>query len=380
VKLVTYRIEGATTAESEVELVERKGIGHADSLADGISEYIELSIVRRASSLTDVPYHFSDKVLIVGGRSEPAFGGGKILKPAKISPICVGDPKILDISRIAAYSREYVERIIPRLAPEALKVEPEVIPATRQAFGEYSIDQERCDDTCIAVAYGPLSPSEQLVLNIERHLISVRSRLPMIGPDIKVMLSRVRESVDITIACAFIDSELAGIQDYLEAKDLVANEATRILERSGLTGTVGVNIDDIPNEGLVYITVTGSSIEHGECGFSGRGNRANGLISPLRWMTIEAISGKSIINHPAKLYSLCSQKLCDETLLNYPEVKEISVVMMGRIGEKLSRPHLCFVRYNSRRDFEKEIERELERILADLDGLRSQYVGSTSRE
>lgn len=335
-----HRIEGATAAESELEIVERKGIGHADSLADGISEYIELSIAREATSLANVPYHFSDKVLIIGGRSEPMFRGGKILKPVRIIPICVGDPKALDTNRIAAYTRDYVERIIPRIPPEAVEVQPEVIPATRQAFGEYSIDQERCDDTSIAVAYGPLSPSEQLVLDIESHLNSdrVRSELPMIGPDIKVMLSRVRKSVEITIACAFIGSELAGIQDYLEAKDLVAKEATRILESSGLAGTVGVNVDDIPNKGLVYITVTGSSIEHGECGFTGRGNRANGLISPTRWMTIEAISGKSTINHPAKLYSLCSQKLCDEVLRNCPDVKEISVVMLGRIGEKISRP------------------------------------------
>lgn len=381
-RIVIHRTEEPTTAENEFEIVERKGIGHADSLADGISEYIELSIARLASSLTDVPYHFSDKVLIVGGVSEPVFGGGKILKPAKIIPISVGDPKALDTGRIASCARKYVERIIPRLAPEDVEVQPEVIPATRQAMGEYSIDKERCDDTSIAVAYGPLSPSEQLVLNIERHLNSegVRSRLPMIGPDIKIMLSRVRKSVDIIVACAFIDSELAGIQDYLEAKDLVAKEVTEMLKKSGLTGTVGVNVDDIPHENLVYITVTGSSIEHGECGFSGRGNRANGLISPMRWMTIETVSGKSIVNHPAKLYSLCSQKLCDEVLLNYPEVKEISVVMMGRIGEKIAQPRICLVRYNSRRDSEKEIKRELERILADLDGLRQQYMRSMSWE
>jgi len=375
---VIKRIEGPTVAEDEVEVVERKGIGHADSLADGISEYIEHSMVRERASLIDVPYHFSDKVLIIGGRSEPAFRGGNILEPVQIIPILVGDPKELDTSRIAEWTRAYVNHIVPRLAPENIKVQPKVIPPTRQAIGEYLIDHERSDDTSIAVAYGPLSPSERLVLEIEHHLNSdyVRSRLPMIGPDIKVMLSRVRDNVNITIALAFIGSELADVQDYLEAKDLVVKESMRILEKSGLTGTISVNNDDIPDKGLVYITVTGSSIEHGECGFSGRGNRANGLISPLRWTSIEAVSGKSIINHPAKLYSLVAQKLVDEILLNYPEIREISVIMIGQIGEKLSKPYLTFIRYNSKRDFEKEINKELERVLTDLDGLRSQYVRS----
>jgi len=375
-KFVTRRIQSPTISEGEFELVERKGIGHADTLADGISENIELSIEKSDSNFATVPYHFSDKVFIIGGLSAPAFRGGKILKPVEIIPVCVGDPKALDEGHVARWTQEYVERIIPRLKAKYIRIHPKVIPATRQAFGEYSIDRERCDDTSIAVAYGPLSPSERLVLNIERHLNSrsVQSRLPMIGPDIKIMLARIKQNVEITIACAFIGSELEDVEDYLRAKDLVAKEARGILEASELAGTVIVNPDDVASEKLVYITVTGSSIEHGECGFSGRGNRANGLISPLHWMTIEATKGKSLINHPAKLYSLASQELCDKVLFKFPQVKEISAIFMGQIGEKLCQPHVCFVSYNSKKDFENEIRKELDSILGDLEGLRSRYL------
>jgi len=61
-----------------IEIVERKGIGHPDSLADGMAEAMsrELSkeYIRRFGA---VLHHNTDETQIVAGRSNPQFGGGE---------------------------------------------------------------------------------------------------------------------------------------------------------------------------------------------------------------------------------------------------------------------------------------------------------------
>ena len=67
--------------------------------------------------------------------------------------------------------------------------------------------------------------------------------------------------------------------------------------------TVNVNAADDP-PASVYFTVTGTSAEGGDDGEAGRGNRANGLITPYRPMTMELVAGKNPVNHVGKLYNL----------------------------------------------------------------------------
>ena len=47
---------------------------------------------------------------------------------------------------------------------------------------------------------------------------------------------------------------------------------------------VTVNAADKPEYDIFYLTVTGTSAEHGDDGMTGRGNKANGLITPMRSM------------------------------------------------------------------------------------------------
>jgi len=67
------------------EVVERKGIGHPDTLADGISESISRSLSQfYLDEFGQILHHNVDKVLIVAGKSVPEFGGGSILKPPSV--------------------------------------------------------------------------------------------------------------------------------------------------------------------------------------------------------------------------------------------------------------------------------------------------------
>ncbi|EQD56516.1 S-adenosylmethionine synthetase (MAT), archaea, partial [mine drainage metagenome] len=70
--LRTMHIEDQT-----VELVERKGLGHPDSMADGISESVSQALSRMyLDEYNRILHHNTDETQIVGGGSEPKFGGG----------------------------------------------------------------------------------------------------------------------------------------------------------------------------------------------------------------------------------------------------------------------------------------------------------------
>lgn len=71
--------------EQSVEIVERKGQGHPDYMADGISEYASLYLSRYYLSTFGVILHHNvDKTLVVGGQARPIFGGGEVIQPIYI--------------------------------------------------------------------------------------------------------------------------------------------------------------------------------------------------------------------------------------------------------------------------------------------------------
>ena len=103
-----------------------------------------------------------------------------------------------------------------------------------------------------------------------------------------------------------------------------------------------VNARDIPERDELYFTYTGSSIESGDEGVVGRGNRVNGLITPLRPMNIEGASGKNPVYHVGKLYNIAARRLAArlaEVTGSYVEVHMISAT-----GQRLDRPWRVLIR------------------------------------
>src|SRR5512137_2573614 len=65
-----------------VEFVERKGIGHPDSIADGLAESVSRALCKMYKERYGrILHHNTDEVEVVGGQSSPTFGGGSILEP-----------------------------------------------------------------------------------------------------------------------------------------------------------------------------------------------------------------------------------------------------------------------------------------------------------
>src|SRR5258708_15027042 len=70
---------------AESEIVERKGLGHPDTICDEVAEEFSLALSRYyLSEFGEILHHNVDKVLLAAGTSRPAFGGGEITTPMQI--------------------------------------------------------------------------------------------------------------------------------------------------------------------------------------------------------------------------------------------------------------------------------------------------------
>src|SRR5262245_3346611 len=69
----------------EVEIVERKGTGHPDSICDALAETLSRNLcLEYKRRYGEILHHNVDKALLCGGRADPAFGGGRVVVPIKI--------------------------------------------------------------------------------------------------------------------------------------------------------------------------------------------------------------------------------------------------------------------------------------------------------
>jgi len=97
------------------------------------------------------------------------------------------------------------------------------------------------------------------------------------------------------------------------------------------------------DSGNVYLTVTGTSAEAGDDGEVGRGNRANGLITPFRPMTMEAVAGKNPVSHVGKLYNIAAQRISAEIVAKVDAVTDAQCCLVSQIGRPVTDPETANV-------------------------------------
>ena len=72
--------------ENEVEVVERKGRGHPDTICDALSEEVSRTLCRYyLERFGRILHHNVDKVLLVGGSSKPRLAAARSLGRSKSS-------------------------------------------------------------------------------------------------------------------------------------------------------------------------------------------------------------------------------------------------------------------------------------------------------
>ena len=356
--LILTELVPTTYADKRVEIVERKGIGHPDTMCDALAEELSRALCRfYLERFGLVMHHNVDKVLLWGGSSLPAFGGGKILAPMEFffagRATCEYKGIKVPLEDLVQEScSNWLRSHLHALnADRHVKIHSLVRPGSADLVDLY-LRQEKtgialANDTSCGVGYAPLSSLETMVLNVERHLNAsdIKSVHPEIGEDVKVMGVRQGDAIELTVACAFIDRHIVDVEDYVEKKETLSQLIAQAAHNE-FDGPLSVTVnaaDDIAS-GSLYLTVTGTSAESGDDGEVGRGNRVNGLIAPYRPMNMEAAAGKNPVTHVGKLYNIIAQQIADTVVDDLDEVNEAYCYLVSRIGSPVSEPQVVDLR------------------------------------
>ncbi|WP_435064920.1 methionine adenosyltransferase [Halobaculum sp. EA56] len=344
--------------DQEVEIVERKGIGHPDSICDGIAEAVSRGLSQLYLDRVGKVLHYNtDETQLVAGRAAPSYGGGEMLDPiyvlivgraTKTYELDDGTELTLPVERVALESaRAYLEEHVPELdvgTDIVLDVDlGEGSGDLQDVFGEEDAQVPMANDTSFGVGHAPLTETERIVLDAERELNGpYADEHPELGPDVKIMGKREGDQIDITVAAAMIDAHVGGLDDYREATERVERFVTDLAEDyTDREVHVDVNTADDLEEGSIYLTTTGTSAEQGDDGSVGRGNRANGLITPNRPMSMEATSGKNPVNHIGKIYNLLSTDIAEAVVEEVDGIRDLQVRLLSQIGRPIDEPHVA---------------------------------------
>lgn len=339
-----------------VEFVERKGLGHPDYIADSLSEELSLELCKEYSKrFGTILHHNVDKVLLVGGKASPVFGGGEVVAPIYI---VMSGRATSEVNINGGWEQVPVGRIAVESAKNWLKknirnmdIESHVIVDHR--IGEGSMDlvcnfenkrgNACANDTSFGVGYAPWDTLEKVVYDTEKFINSdyLKKRLPEVGEDIKVMGLRTGKEIKLTIAAAMVSKNIPDLSHYLSVKaELKKAIEDKVTSKCEMPVEVFINNADNLEKEIVYITVTGTSAEMGDDGETGRGNRSNGLITPQRPMSLEAAAGKNPVNHVGKIYNVMAASIAGR-VSELKGVSEAYVKIVSQIGRPIDDPHMA---------------------------------------
>ncbi len=349
-----------------IEIVERKGIGHPDSLADGIAEAMSRALSREYIRRYGVVlHHNTDETQIVAGKAKPAFGGGELIQPIFI--LLVGratkefDGVSIPADRIVLKAaKDYIRSAMANLDPETDIIFDvrigEGSTDLRDVFARRKGEVSMANDTSFGIGFAPFTETENLVYNVERRIYNeFRKQEKAVGEDVKVMGLREGDKITLTVACAFVDRYLNNIKEYIAVKDELTNWIKEITgEYTEREVNVQVNTADDYERNCVYLTVTGTSAEQGDDGSVGRGNRCNGLITPCRPMSMEASSGKNPINHVGKIYNILANLIAKDCYENIEGIVEVYVKILSQIGKPINEPRALSIQIIPKKGYEVE--------------------------
>jgi S-adenosylmethionine synthetase len=348
--------------DDAVEVVERKGLGHPDTICDAVTEALSRSLCHEyRQRFGAILHHNVDKALLCGGSAAAAFGGGTVTKPIDIylagRAICWVGTEVIPVGQIATDSaRAWLHANLHALdVRRHVRIHTLVRPGSQDLQTLFARRKGRdvalANDTSVGVGHAPLSPLERLVLAVEKRINEKNcvGDNPAWGEDVKVMGVRCGARVRLTVSCAMIGRYLTHIDDYLAQKAALEKLVHGIAAEHGFAECeVAVNVADDIATGSVYLTVTGTSAEAGDDGQVGRGNRVNGLITPCRPMSLEAAAGKNPVTHVGKIYNVIARNIADALVATVPEIARAQCLMVSSIGAPVGEPAIMHIKLATR--------------------------------
>jgi S-adenosylmethionine synthetase len=167
--------------DDTIEIVERKGLGHPDTICDALAETFSRNLCREyRRRFGKILHHNVDKALLSGGRAAAQFGGGTILAPISIylagratSEIGSDSLRITDIA--IEGSRAWLHANLHALDTERhVRIHDLIQPGStdlQTLFSRRSGPEiPLANDTSIGVGYAPMSALERLVLAVEKRI------------------------------------------------------------------------------------------------------------------------------------------------------------------------------------------------------------------
>lgn len=343
-------------AEHPIEIVERKGRGHPDSICDCVMEAVSVALSQAYRREFGAILHYNvDKGLLAAGSVKKTFGGGRVIKPMELiigdrATFGAGGKKIPVADIAVGAARQWIGGNLRLIDPERHVRYRVVLAPGSEELSDIFVrpGKVRCaNDTSAAVGYYPLSQTEKAVLELERHLNSkaFKQRHPETGEDIKVMGLRRGTGLEVSVAMPLITAYVESERAYFEKKTRIISEVKLFLRGFQGFKETAVHLNSLDEQGRgmngIYLSLLGTSAEDADSGQVGRGNRVNGLISMNRPMGTEAAAGKNPVSHVGKIYNVLSHKIAKELYESIDGIKEVYVLLLSRIGTPIDRPQMA---------------------------------------
>lgn len=312
--------------ENNIEIIERKGLGHPDTLADKLAE--ECSRVYSNYCMEKfgcVLHHNFDKLYIGAGCFRYENGVVNMYQPVKVylngraSNVMNGEKIDIDML-LRPVIKKYLASILPRLDVEReLEININCTQNTKvhNWFTPESIEDVPdavkvfANDTSLCVAHYPFTLCEQIAFSAEQFFWKYDKNYAVpkyddIGQDIKIMVSRIKQDVILTICLPVYPDKFNNNEEYVSI--LKKYEKLMATYINGIKGidkyNLKIEINRMANGNyLFYSLCKGSCIECGEEGIVGRGNNSQGIIPAFRSHTMEAPCGKNERYHTGRVLS-----------------------------------------------------------------------------
>ncbi|MEZ5334036.1 MAG: methionine adenosyltransferase [Methanolobus sp.] len=379
--ITVEKFRSVSAPEQHLEIVERKGLGHPDSICDAIMDRISVNLCTEYIEKFDaILHHNIDKCLLVAGETAGIFGGGVMLNPMLL---VIGDRATfraedieIDVANIAVdTAKRWFDEKLRFVKPDFVEYQVELKPGSAELTDIFQRQKGilGSNDTSAAVGYAPLSFTEQAVLDMEKHLNSgdFKDEYPESGEDVKVMGVRRGSKFDITVAMPLIDSFVDSEQHYFNMKQDIftsmnAHLADYMEEKAvQMNASISFNNLDIPGRGMegIYTSVTGTSAEDADCGQVGRGNRVNGIIPLNRPVSSEAAAGKNPVSHVGKIYNVLSHHIASRIVEKVSDVKEAYVWLLSDIGVAIDTPKVAAAQVIMKKGSVESVAKEIEEVM-----------------
>jgi S-adenosylmethionine synthetase len=376
---------GVPIVDQRLEIVERKGRGHPDFLCDSMMDAISVALSQAyLKEFGAILHHNIDKGLLAAGSVSKQFGGGEMLRPMELT---IGDRatreaggRSIPIADIAvAAARSWLENNMRYVDPQRnVSYRVLLAPGSEELTNIFSRPGiKAANDTSATVGYYPLSPTEKIVLALERHLNSqeFKTRHPETGEDIKVMALRRDKNLDLTVAMPLLCRDITSEDDYFDCKEILSREMTGFVRQFEGFEDISIHYNALDERGKgmegVYLSLTGTSAEDADSGQVGRGNRVNGVISVNRPLGTEAAAGKNPVSHVGKIYNLLSHRMAEKLFNEIEGMREVYVYLVSRIGTPIDRPQIAAAQIVLQQGIEiKDVAPRVEEIIVrELSGI-----------